>query len=157
LANESEGNCQLGWTISHGGVGVRGKEGFWYCEGVREGRIDMNGPWTFDFDLFLDFDFDLWARKMDSLDSLPRSALACDVEYDQIPEVDNFGIATRGEEIDLTLFSLTSGPYQMSYPYEGASSPPYTKEKWNGLHVPKDNILCKDIFKDPNVYRKALD
>nr|GEW76824.1 hypothetical protein [Tanacetum cinerariifolium] len=67
LANESEGNCQMGWTISHGGVGVRGKEGFWYGEGVREGRIDMNGPWTFDFDLFLDFDFDLWARKVPEL------------------------------------------------------------------------------------------
>ncbi|GKB51282.1 hypothetical protein Tco_0902035, partial [Tanacetum coccineum] len=39
--------------------------------------------------------------------------------YDQIPK-DDFGTATRGEEIDLTLFPLTPGPYQMSYPYEGS-------------------------------------
>ncbi|GJZ85539.1 hypothetical protein Tco_0650878 [Tanacetum coccineum] len=35
--------------------------------------------------------------------------------------------------------------------------PPYTREEWNGRHVLKDNILCKDIFKDPDVCRKALD
>ncbi|GJW75180.1 hypothetical protein Tco_0134550 [Tanacetum coccineum] len=51
-------------------------------------------------------------RQMDLLDSLARSALAHDVEYDQILE-DDFGTATRGEEIDLTLFPLTPGPYQM--------------------------------------------
>ncbi|GKB41474.1 hypothetical protein Tco_0886416, partial [Tanacetum coccineum] len=79
-----------------------------------------------------------------------------DVEYDQIPE-DDFGTATRGEEIDLTLFPLTPGPYQMPYPYKGVYSPPYTKEEWNGPHAPEDNILCKDIFKDPDVCRKALD
>ncbi|GJX71065.1 hypothetical protein Tco_0308236 [Tanacetum coccineum] len=95
-------------------------------------------------------------RQMNPLDSLARSALSRDVEYDQISE-DDFGTATRGEEIDLTLFPFTPGPYQMSYPYEGDSSPPYTKEKWNGPHAPEDNILCKDIFKDPDVCRKALD
>ncbi|GKC33329.1 hypothetical protein Tco_1040623, partial [Tanacetum coccineum] len=58
----------------------------------------------------------LW-HQVDSLDSLARSALAQDVEYDWIPE-DDFGTATRGEEIDLTLFPLTPGPYQMSYPYK---------------------------------------
>ncbi|GJR54917.1 hypothetical protein Tco_1405438 [Tanacetum coccineum] len=67
-------------------------------------------------------------RQMGSLDSLDRSALSRYVEYDQIPE-DDFSTATCGEEIDLTLFPLT----------------------------PEDNILCKDIFKDPNVCRKALD
>nr|GEU56883.1 hypothetical protein [Tanacetum cinerariifolium] len=72
-------------------------------------------------------------HRMDPLDSLACSALARDVEYDQIPE-DDYGTATRG-----------------------ASSPPYTKEEWNGLHVSEDNILCKDIFKDPDVYMKALD
>ncbi|GJW96562.1 reverse transcriptase domain-containing protein [Tanacetum coccineum] len=66
--------------------------------------------------------------QIDPLDSLARSALARDVEYDQIPEND-FSTATRGEEINLTLFPLTPGPYQMSYPYKGASSPPYTKEE----------------------------
>ncbi|GJY15656.1 hypothetical protein Tco_0386078 [Tanacetum coccineum] len=95
-------------------------------------------------------------RQIDPLDPLARSALARDVEYDQILE-DDFETATRGEEIDLTLFPLTPGPYQMSYPYEGASSLPYTKEQWNGPHVPEDNILCKDIFNDPDVCRKALD
>ncbi|GJW73780.1 hypothetical protein Tco_0133150 [Tanacetum coccineum] len=40
-------------------------------------------------------------------------------EYDQIPE-DDFGTATRGEEIDLTLFPLAPGPYHMPYPYEGS-------------------------------------
>ncbi|GKB84219.1 hypothetical protein Tco_0956491 [Tanacetum coccineum] len=61
-------------------------------------------------------------RQVDPLDFLARSALAHDVEYDQILE-DDFGTATHGEKIDLTLFPLTPGPYQMSYPYEGASSP----------------------------------
>nr|GEV92084.1 reverse transcriptase domain-containing protein [Tanacetum cinerariifolium] len=72
------------------------------------------------------------------LDSLAGRALARDVEYDQILE-DDFGIATHGEEIDLTLFPLTPGPYQMSYPYEGASSPSYTKEECNGRHEPEAN------------------
>ncbi|GKE52872.1 hypothetical protein Tco_1488028, partial [Tanacetum coccineum] len=58
-------------------------------------------------------------HQIDPLDSLACSALARNVEYDQISE-DDFGTAThatRGEEIDLTLFPLTHGPYQMSYPY----------------------------------------
>ncbi|GKD98824.1 hypothetical protein Tco_1382721, partial [Tanacetum coccineum] len=38
-------------------------------------------------------------------------------EYDEIPK-DDFGTATRGEEIELTLFPLAPGPYHMSYPYE---------------------------------------
>ncbi|GJX11134.1 hypothetical protein Tco_0200993 [Tanacetum coccineum] len=54
---------------------------------------------------------------MDPLDSLTRSALARDAKYDQILE-DDFGTATRGEEIHLTLFPLIPCPYQMSYPYE---------------------------------------
>ncbi|GJR79917.1 hypothetical protein Tco_0150702 [Tanacetum coccineum] len=53
-------------------------------------------------------------HQVDPLDFLARSALARDVEYDQILE-DDFGTATHGEEIDLTLFPLTPGPYQMSY------------------------------------------
>nr|GEV63237.1 putative reverse transcriptase domain-containing protein [Tanacetum cinerariifolium] len=44
-------------------------------------------------------------RQMNWLDSVAHSALACDVEYDQILE-DDFGTTTRGEEIDLTLFPL---------------------------------------------------
>ncbi|GKF42407.1 hypothetical protein Tco_0125749, partial [Tanacetum coccineum] len=54
-------------------------------------------------------------RQVDLLDFLAHSALARDVEYDQILE-DDFGTATRAKEIDLTLFTLTPGPYQMSYP-----------------------------------------
>ncbi|GJX76065.1 hypothetical protein Tco_0322876 [Tanacetum coccineum] len=45
----------------------------------------------------------------------------------------------------------------MPYPYEGVSSPLYTKEEWDGHHAPESNILCKDTFKDPYVCRKALD
>ncbi|GJT02378.1 hypothetical protein Tco_0823547 [Tanacetum coccineum] len=95
-------------------------------------------------------------RHMDPLDALARSALSRDAEYDEIPK-DDFCTATRSEEIELTLFPLYHGPYQMSYPYEGVSSPLYTKEEWDGFHAPKSNILCKDIFKDPDVCRKALD
>ncbi|GJT12315.1 hypothetical protein Tco_0859357 [Tanacetum coccineum] len=57
-------------------------------------------------------------RQMDPLDALARSALSRDAKYDEIPEGD-FGTATRGEEIELTLFPLAPDPYQMSYPYEG--------------------------------------
>ncbi|GKA09564.1 hypothetical protein Tco_0688895, partial [Tanacetum coccineum] len=63
-------------------------------------------------------------HQMDPLDCLARSALACDVKNDQIPD-DDFGTATHGEEIDLTLFPLAPGPYHMPYPYEGVSSPLY--------------------------------
>ncbi|GJW68752.1 retrovirus-related pol polyprotein from transposon TNT 1-94 [Tanacetum coccineum] len=94
--------------------------------------------------------------ELDLLDSLARSALARDAEYDQILD-DDFSTATLGEEIDLTLFPLTPGPYHTPYPYEGVSSPLYTKKEWDGPHVPKSNSLCKDIFKDLDVYRKALD
>ncbi|GKC88394.1 hypothetical protein Tco_1149043, partial [Tanacetum coccineum] len=57
----------------------------------------------------------------------------------------------------LHMFPLAPGPYHMPYPYEGVSSPLYTKEEWGGPHAPESNILCKDIFKDPDVCRKALD
>ncbi|GJY04869.1 hypothetical protein Tco_0370809 [Tanacetum coccineum] len=95
-------------------------------------------------------------RQMDPLDALARSALSHDAEYDEIPE-DDFGTATRGEEIELTLFPLAPCPYHMSFPYEGVSYPLYTKEEWDGSHAPESNILCKDNFKDPYVCRKALD
>ncbi|GKA22796.1 hypothetical protein Tco_0708758 [Tanacetum coccineum] len=95
-------------------------------------------------------------RQLDPLDSLARSALAHDAEYDQILD-DDFGTASLSEEIDLTLFHLAPGPYHMPYPYEGVSSPLYTKEEWDGPHVSESNISCMDIFKDPNVCRKALD
>nr|GEU44240.1 hypothetical protein [Tanacetum cinerariifolium] len=55
----------------------------------------------------------MW-RQVDPLDFLARSPLARDVEYDQILK-DDFGAATRGEEIDLTLFPLAPSPYHMSY------------------------------------------
>ncbi|GJR25556.1 hypothetical protein Tco_1101788 [Tanacetum coccineum] len=77
-------------------------------------------------------------------------------EYDQILD-DDFGTATRGEEIDLTLFPLAPGLYHMHYPYGGVSYSLYTKEEWDGPHGPESNILCKDIFKDPDVCKKALD
>ncbi|GJT02377.1 hypothetical protein Tco_0823546 [Tanacetum coccineum] len=93
---------------------------------------------------------------MDPLDALARSALSRDAEYDEIPK-DDFCTATRSEEIELTLFPLAPGPYQISYPYEGISSPLYTKEEWDEFHASESNTLCKDIFKDPDVCRKALD
>nr|GEX28310.1 transposase, Ptta/En/Spm, transposase, Tnp1/En/Spm-like protein [Tanacetum cinerariifolium] len=56
--------------IAHRDVG----SGVRYCSGeVRvygvvsgDDGIDMFGPWTFDLSFFLEFDFDLWARKKDS-------------------------------------------------------------------------------------------
>ncbi|GJX97286.1 hypothetical protein Tco_0353084 [Tanacetum coccineum] len=57
-------------------------------------------------------------------------------------------VGKSGAEIDLTLFLLDPGPYHMPYPYEGVSSPLYTKEEWNRPHAPEHSILCKDIFKD---------
>ncbi|GJW18256.1 reverse transcriptase domain-containing protein [Tanacetum coccineum] len=98
---------------------------------------------------------DVW-RQMDPLDALAHSVLSRDTEYDEIPK-DDFGTTTRGEEIELTLFPFALGPYHMSYPYEGVSSHLYTKEEWDGSHAPESNILCKDIFKDLDVCRKALD
>ncbi|GJX32151.1 hypothetical protein Tco_0242006 [Tanacetum coccineum] len=97
----------------------------------------------------------MWSQ-LDPLDSLARIALAHDAEYDQIPD-DDFGTATHDEEINLTLFPLVPGPYHIPYPYEGVSSSLYTKEELDGPHAPESNILCKDIFKDSDVCRKALD
>nr|GEU88614.1 hypothetical protein [Tanacetum cinerariifolium] len=70
---------------------------------------------------------------------------------------DDFGTVTHGEEIELTLFPFAPGLYHMPYPYEGVSSPLYTKEEWDRPHASESNILCKDIFKDSDVCRKALD
>ncbi|GJZ63893.1 hypothetical protein Tco_0620314 [Tanacetum coccineum] len=70
----------------------------------------------------------------------------------EVMRYDDFGTATHGEEIDLTLFPLAPGPYHMPYPYEGVSSPLYTKEEWNGPHSPKLSILCKDILNDQNEF-----
>ncbi|GJR98462.1 hypothetical protein Tco_0270636 [Tanacetum coccineum] len=84
-------------------------------------------------------------RQMDSLDCLARSALARDAEYGQIL-YDDFGTATRGEEIDLTLFPLAPGPYRMPYPYEGVSSPLYTREEWDGPYAPESNILTESLL-----------
>ncbi|GJR55613.1 hypothetical protein Tco_1406134 [Tanacetum coccineum] len=94
--------------------------------------------------------------QMDLLDALARNALSRDAEYDEIPK-DDFGTATRSEEIELTLFPLAPGPYQMPYLYDDMSYPLYTKEEWDESHALESNILCRDIFKDPNVCRKALD
>ncbi|GJR34610.1 hypothetical protein Tco_1210294 [Tanacetum coccineum] len=96
------------------------------------------------------------ARCLDPLDTLARRTLFRDAEYDQIPE-DDFAIASRSEEIDLTFFPLAPGPYVISYPFEGDSSLLYTKQQWDGPHLPKNNILCKEIFRDPDVCRRALD
>ncbi|GKF42231.1 hypothetical protein Tco_0125573, partial [Tanacetum coccineum] len=51
---------------------------------------------------------------LDPLDTLARSALACDLEYDQLSE-DDFSNASRVEDIDLTLFPLALGPYVIPY------------------------------------------
>ncbi|GJX19352.1 reverse transcriptase domain-containing protein [Tanacetum coccineum] len=93
---------------------------------------------------------------LDPLDTLARSTLARDSEYDQIPE-DDFATASRGEEIDLTFFPLSPGPYVIPYSFDGESYPPFTKQQWDGPHLPENNILCKETFRDPNVFRKALD
>ncbi|GJY63115.1 hypothetical protein Tco_0464575 [Tanacetum coccineum] len=82
---------------------------------ITSGRVGMSGA-------------EVMRCQIDPLDCLARSALARDAEYDQIPD-DDFGTATRGEEIDLTLFPLAPSPHHMPYPYEGVSSPLYTKEE----------------------------
>ncbi|GJS87740.1 hypothetical protein Tco_0770376 [Tanacetum coccineum] len=69
-------------------------------------------------------------QQLDPMDVLDRNTLACDHEYDQIPNVD-FSIATLNEEIDLTLFPLAPRPYYMSYLFvngEGIDPPKYTRE-----------------------------
>ncbi|GJV47961.1 hypothetical protein Tco_1438173 [Tanacetum coccineum] len=97
--------------------------------------------------------------QLDPMDALARGAFARDQDYDQIPE-DDFATASLGEEIDLTLYPLTPGPYVMSYPFvnaEGGVSHEYTRQQWDGSNAPEENILCKEIFKDLDVCRRALD
>ncbi|GJT91396.1 hypothetical protein Tco_1080241 [Tanacetum coccineum] len=77
-------------------------------------------------------------------------------EYNQIQE-DDFATASHGEEIDLTFFPLAPGPYVIPYLFDGDSSPPYTKQQWDRPYLLEDNILCKEILRDPYVCRKALD
>ncbi|GJU02573.1 hypothetical protein Tco_1112911 [Tanacetum coccineum] len=95
-------------------------------------------------------------RQLDHLDVLARNALARDEEYNQIPN-DDFGTASRSEEIDILFFPLAPSPYVMPYPFEGESLPEYTKEQWDRAHALEDNTLCSEIFKDPDVCRRALD
>ncbi|GJX32067.1 hypothetical protein Tco_0241922 [Tanacetum coccineum] len=98
-------------------------------------------------------------RQLDPLYLLARGALARDQKYDQIME-DDFATASLGEEIDLTLFPLEPGPYVMPYPFddgEGSSSSGYTRQEWDEPHALKANVLSKEIFKDPDVFRRALD
>ncbi|GKC49695.1 hypothetical protein Tco_1072440, partial [Tanacetum coccineum] len=83
--------CTSGRSLSLGGVVVSGRAG-------KSGAEVMQ-------------------RQLDPLDSLARSTLVRDAEYDQIPD-DDFGTATRVEEIYLTLFPLAPSPYHMPYPYE---------------------------------------
>ncbi|GKA44899.1 hypothetical protein Tco_0737695 [Tanacetum coccineum] len=96
---------------------------------VASGRVGKSGA-------------EVMRRQMDPLDCLARSALARDAEYDQIPD-DDFGTATRGEEIDSTLFPLGPGSYRTPYPYDGVSSPLYTREEWNRPYAPESSILCR--------------
>nr|GEV96442.1 hypothetical protein [Tanacetum cinerariifolium] len=88
-------------------------------------------------------------RCLDPLNKLARGALARNSEYDQTLE-DDFATTSRGEEIDLTLFPLALGLYVIPYPFDGISSPPFSRQQWDGPHALKDNILAKDIFKDPD-------
>ncbi|GJX82019.1 hypothetical protein Tco_0331500 [Tanacetum coccineum] len=102
---------------------------------------------------------DVIRRQLDPMDVLARSARVRDQDYDQILE-DDFATASLGEEIDLTLFPIAPGPYVMSYLYvdvKGGVSPEYTSQEWDGPHALEDNILCKEIFKDLDVCRGALD
>ncbi|GJU16794.1 hypothetical protein Tco_1144760 [Tanacetum coccineum] len=87
---------------------------------------------------------------LDPLDTLARSALARDSEYDQLSE-DDFSTASRVEDTDLTLFPLALGPYVIPYPFSSNPYPPYSRQQWDGPHAPEDNILAKEIFKDPNL------
>nr|GEX72272.1 hypothetical protein [Tanacetum cinerariifolium] len=56
-------------------------------------------------------------RCSDPLDTLARSTLSRDAEYDQISK-DDFATASRGEEIDMTFFPLAPGPYFIPYPLD---------------------------------------
>nr|GEU97664.1 hypothetical protein [Tanacetum cinerariifolium] len=95
-------------------------------------------------------------QQLDPMNVLDQSALS---HSDQIPN-DEFSTATLGEEIDLMLFPLDLGPNCMSYLFpdsEGSDPLKYTREEWDGPHASEANILSKDIFKDPNVFKRALD
>nr|GEY83614.1 hypothetical protein [Tanacetum cinerariifolium]GEY88693.1 hypothetical protein [Tanacetum cinerariifolium] len=87
---------------------------------------------------------------LDPLDTLARSPLLRDAKYDKIPDND-FATASRSEEIDLTFFPLAPCPYVIPYPFDSDSSPLYTKHQWDEPHLPKNNILYKEIFRDPDV------
>ncbi|GKD28885.1 hypothetical protein Tco_1239663 [Tanacetum coccineum] len=71
--------------------------------------------------------------KLDPMHMLAQSTLARKHEYDEIPD-DDFSTTTLGEEIDLTFLT-----------------------EWDGPHAPEANILTKEIFKDPDVCKRALD
>ncbi|GJS80532.1 hypothetical protein Tco_0730413 [Tanacetum coccineum] len=101
-------------------------------------------------------------RQLDPLDSLARSALARDVEYDQIPD-DDFGTATRSEEIDLTLFPLAPGRYHMPYPdpYDLNSVIPLVVSCWAHLQEKLDQgkgmCLTEDLTRiDAKLSEQAL-
>ncbi|GKE51145.1 hypothetical protein Tco_1486301 [Tanacetum coccineum] len=64
------------------------------------------------------------------------------------------------KRLTLLFFPLLPGRYYMPYPFadgEGSDPPKYIREEWDGAHAPEDNILSKEIFKDPHVRKRALD
>nr|GEY18070.1 hypothetical protein [Tanacetum cinerariifolium] len=65
-------------------------------------------------------------RQLDPLDTLARSSLARDEEYDQILD-DDFARASHDEETDLTFFPLAHSSYVIPYPFKGDSSLKYTQ------------------------------
>ncbi|GJY35688.1 putative reverse transcriptase domain-containing protein [Tanacetum coccineum] len=67
-------------------------------------------------------------RCLDPLDILARGALARDSE-----------------------------PLCHTLPFYGNPSPPYSWQQWDGPHALVDNILAKEIFRDPDVYKRDLD
>ncbi|GKB80250.1 hypothetical protein Tco_0947145 [Tanacetum coccineum] len=111
---------------------------------VSASKLSMLGLWSMLLLLGVVFLLEVLRHQVDPLDFLARSALAHDVEYDQILK-DDFGTSTHGEEIDLTLFPLTPVPYQMSYPYKGASSP-YILEKSGMTITPAELKRTKSLL-----------
>ncbi|GKB14661.1 hypothetical protein Tco_0848584 [Tanacetum coccineum] len=67
---------------------------------------------------------------------------------------------TAGDVIERDLLPFAPGPYYLPYPYEendGCESPPYTKDDWDEIHGVNLGLRKKELYKDPQVCRTAID
>ncbi|GJU72063.1 hypothetical protein Tco_1263468 [Tanacetum coccineum] len=67
---------------------------------------------------------------------------------------------TAGDVVERDLLPFVPGPYYIPYPFDegsGSESPPYTRDNWEEINEVNLGLRQKELYKDPKVYKTALD